>query len=76
MDLPSQDCFDFQDICGINEINPPNFLIHFGLSTWTDFTVAILIGLMALMGLLFVILFMLKKKRDFTIEKQIARHFV
>ena len=60
MDLPSQDCSDFQDICGINDINPPNFLIHFGLSTWTDFTVAILIGLMALMGLLFIVLFMLK----------------
>ena len=73
MDLPSQDCSDFQNICGINDINPPKFLIHFGLSTWTDFTVAILIGLMALMGLLFIVLFMLRKRTASTTANIIQR---
>ena len=73
MNNPSQDCSDFQDTCGINDLNPPKFLKHFGLSTWTDFTVAILIGLMALMGLLFIVLFMLRKRTTSTAANIIQR---
>ena len=55
-DSLSTDCDDFGEICGSMNVKPPKFFKHFGLTTWTDFTVTILIGAISFMAILSIIL--------------------